>query len=73
MWYGCHVSDAGNVKAGTLKGTNGSLAPTTRPFNIDLYLSKSVLHCFAGSFIACQLSGIGSAFARTLKSSRPRA
>jgi len=63
-----HISDTGNMKPCALKRPNSRLTPTARPFNIDIYLTQAVLHSFSRRLLSCQLSSIGSAFARAFKS-----
>jgi hypothetical protein len=70
MRDGRNVLYPGNIKAGTLQGTDSCLAAATRTFNINLYLPQSMYHRFAGGITGRHLGGVGCAFAGTLESGR---
>ena len=70
MRDGRDVLNPGNVKAGTLEGTDGRLAAAARAFNKNLNLPQSVYHRFAGGITGRHLGRIGRAFTGTLESGR---
>ena len=67
MRYRCNVPDSGNVKAGTLQGTDGCLTAAARSLHIDLNLPQPVNHGLAGGVTSRHLGGVRGAFTGTLE------
>lgn len=72
MRDGSHISNAANLKPCALEGPNSCLTPTARSFNINIYLAQAMFHSFSRCLLRCQLSSVGSTFARALKPGRSR-